>query len=50
LGVWVFGVDDEERFGELIGSAVTTATTNWPERMLAMQRSRCSVAPGETDG
>ena len=50
LGVWVFVVDNEERFGELIDMGVTAATTNWPERMLAALGRRSSVVPGETDG
>jgi len=43
LGVWVFVVDDEERFGELIGMGVTAVTTNWPTRMLALAGNRTST-------
>ena len=42
LGVWVFVVDDEERFGELIDMGVTAVTTNWPARMLALAGNRTS--------
>ncbi|MFB3111741.1 MAG: glycerophosphodiester phosphodiesterase, partial [Gemmatimonadales bacterium] len=42
LGVWVFVVDDEERFGELIDMGVTAVTTNWPARMLALKGNRTS--------
>lgn len=42
LGVWVFVVDDEERFGELIDMGVTAVTTNWPARMLALMGSQTS--------
>lgn len=49
LGVWVFVVDDEKRFGELIEMGVTAVTTNWPERMLAMAGSRISLGTGEDE-
>ena len=42
LGVWVFVVDDEERFGELIDMGVTAVTTNWPARMLALAGNQTS--------
>ncbi|MCZ6737432.1 MAG: glycerophosphodiester phosphodiesterase family protein [Actinobacteria bacterium] len=42
LGVWVFVVDDEERFGELVDMGVTAVTTNWPARMLALKGNRTS--------
>lgn len=42
LGVWVFVVDDEERFGELVDMGVTAVTTNWPARMLALAGNRTS--------
>jgi glycerophosphoryl diester phosphodiesterase len=50
LGVWVFIVDSEERFAELIDMGVTAVTTNRPARMLAMVGSRSSAATKETDG
>ena len=50
LGVWVFVVDDEERFAELIDMGVTAVTTNRPARMLAMVGSRSSAATEEADG
>ena len=49
LGVWVFIVDDAERFAELIDMGVTAMTTNRPARMLAMVGSRSSAATKETD-
>ena len=42
LGVWVFVVDDEERFGELVDMGVTAVTTNWPARMLALAGNQTS--------
>jgi glycerophosphoryl diester phosphodiesterase len=50
LGVWVFIVDDAERFAELIDMGVTAVTTHRPARMLAMVGSRSSAATKETDG
>ncbi len=50
LGVWVWVVDDEERFVELIDMGVTAVTTNRPARMLALVGSRSSEATEEADG
>ena len=50
LGVWVYVVDDEERFAEFIDMGVTAVTTNRPARMLAVAASRSSAATEETDG
>jgi glycerophosphoryl diester phosphodiesterase len=50
LGVWVWVVDDEARFAELIDMGVTAVTTNRPARMLAMVGSRSPAATEETDG
>jgi glycerophosphoryl diester phosphodiesterase len=49
LGVWVWVVDDEDRFAELIDMGVTAITTNRPERMLTLVRSRSLAATEETD-
>ncbi len=50
LGVWTWVVDDEDRVAELIDMGVTAITTNRPERMLALVRSRSLAATEETDG
>ena len=50
LGVWVWVVDDEDRFAKLSDMGVTAITTNRPERMLALVRSRSLAATEETDG
>ncbi len=42
LSVWVFVIDDEKRFAELIDIGVTSVTTNWPARMLALAGNRTS--------
>lgn len=49
LGVWVFVVDDEKRFAELIDIGVAAVTTNWPERMLALAGSRTSPGTGGSE-
>ncbi len=43
LGVWVFVVDDQRRFAELIDMGVTAVTTNWPARVLALAGNRTST-------
>jgi len=50
LGVWVWVVDDEDRFVELIDMGVTAVTTNRPARMLALVGSPSSATTEETDG
>ncbi len=50
LGVWVWVVDDEDRFAELIDMGVTAVTTNRPARMLAIVGSRSPADTEETGG
>lgn len=50
LGVWIFVVDDDERFAELIDMGVTAVTTNRPARMLAVVGRGSPAATEETDG
>ncbi|MEE8375031.1 MAG: glycerophosphodiester phosphodiesterase family protein [Acidimicrobiia bacterium] len=49
LGVWVFVVDDQRRFAELIDMGVTSVTTNWPARMLALAGRRTSPGTGGSE-
>ena len=49
LAVWVFTVDDEDRFGELIDMGVTAVTTNWPARMLTLVGNRPSPGTGASE-
>lgn len=44
IGVWAFTVDEESRFRDLIDAGVDSLTTNWPERMLPLARSKTSPA------
>jgi glycerophosphoryl diester phosphodiesterase len=46
LGVWVFTVDDEKRFAELLAMGVKSVTTNWPARMVALAGHRSSSETG----
>ena len=50
LGVWVFTVDDGQRFAELLDMGVAAVTTNWPARMLAEVGNLSSAATEESDG
>ena len=40
IGVWVYTVDDRDRFRELTDIGVDSLTTNWPERMLPLVGNR----------
>lgn len=48
LGVWVFVIDDEKDFAQLIDIGVTSVTTNWPARMLALVGDRTSPGTGRS--
>jgi glycerophosphoryl diester phosphodiesterase len=43
LGVWVFVIDDEKDFAQLIDIGVTSVTTNWPARPTALAGNRTST-------
>jgi glycerophosphoryl diester phosphodiesterase len=43
IGVWVYTVDDKDRFRDLIDIGVDSLTTNWPERMLPLVGGRVAT-------
>jgi glycerophosphoryl diester phosphodiesterase len=47
IGVWVYTVDDKDRFRDLTDIGVDSLTTNWPERMLLLVSNR--VVPQRTE-